>query len=372
MMACMLAALLALVLSPADGARISRIEAAVEAGKAKGIADVMALLHVPGVSVAVINEGKIAWSRGYGMRDTKAKLQVDPETRFQAASTSKPVFAMGVMALVQRRKLDLDQPVNEALRSWKVPESEFTKTNPVTLRRLLSHSAGLTVWGFPGYGKGAQVPTLPAVLSGTPPANTPPVTSFAEPGKQQRYSGGGISVAQLLVEESTGAKLAPLMQRLVLGPLGMRHSTYNQPLPPSVQNVAVPYRGDLLPVIGGPHTYPEQAAAGLWTTPSDLCRFLLELGNALNGKGKVLKQEAAQEMTRKQSAPGDSVFGIGIGLGPNGELTHGGANEGYRCIAVYLPATKQGYAIMTNSDWGGPLYQAIGRAIRKEYGWPSP
>src|SRR5665647_1334459 len=222
-----------------EPARIGAAENALkpalyEKGKppvAMNILDRMKHYHVPGVSVAVINEGKIEWAKGYGVKETSGQDLVTPETLFQAASISKPVTALGVLSLVEKGILDLDAPVNDKLVSWKVPENEFTKKEKVTIRRLLTHSAGLTVSGFPGYAASEQIPTPVQVLNGEKPANTPPVRVDMVPGSQWRYAGGGFLAAQVLTADVSGRPFPDFMKTTVLDPLGMDHSTFEQPLP---------------------------------------------------------------------------------------------------------------------------------------------
>lgn len=332
------------------------------------LAERMAALKVPGVSIAVIHNGQIEWARGFGV----AKLggpAVTPETLFQAASISKSVTALGVMHLVQAGKLDLDKDVNQYLKTWKVPENQFTASKKVTLRELLSHTAGMTVHGFPGYASDAQVPTVVQVLNGEKPANTPAIRVDTVPGTIWRYSGGGYVVTQQLLEDVTGQPFPKIMRDTVLGPAGMTHSTYEQPLPKSrMAEVAIPYGEDGQPIAGGPHTYPEMAPAGLWTTPSDLARFAIEVQKALAGKSnKVISSATARQML----TPVMNHYGMGLGSGGSKEhyFTHGGANEGYRCNFVAYE-NGDGVVVMTNSDNGGRLAEDIIRTIAAEYNWP--
>lgn len=199
-------------------------------------------------------------------------------TLFQAGSISKPVAALAALRLVEQGKLSLDEDVNAKLVSWKVPGNEFTKEQKVTLRRLLTHSAGLTVHGFPGYAAGAQVPTLVQVLNGEKPANTPAIRVDTVPGRLWRYSGGGYTIMQQLLIDVTQKSFPELMRQLVLEPAGMKHSTYEQPLPPArAGEAATAHDANGQPVKGQFHTYPEMAAAGLWTTPTDLALLAIEL-----------------------------------------------------------------------------------------------
>ncbi len=208
------------------------------------LADRMAALHVPGVSIAVIHDGRIEWARGFGVTRSGGP-PVTPDTLFQAASISKPVAAMAVLHLVQAGKLSLDTDVNEYLKSWKVPANSFTERRKVTIRELLTHSAGMTVHGFGGYAGGAPVPTLIEVLNGEKPANSPPIRVDIEPGTLWRYSGGGYVVVQQLLLEVTGEPFPKLMHDTVLAPIGMTRSTYEQPLPQNrMAEAATPYRAD--------------------------------------------------------------------------------------------------------------------------------
>jgi CubicO group peptidase (beta-lactamase class C family) len=336
------------------------------------LAERMEHYKVPGVSVAFFENGRIVWTRGYGYADVEKKTAVTPETLFQAASISKPVASLAALHMVEEGKLSLDEDVNAKLKSWKVPENEFTKEQKVTLRRLLTHSAGLTVHGFPGYASEEAVPTVVEVLDGQkPPANTAAVRVDTEPGKTWRYSGGGFTVMQQLLTDVSGKTFQELMSELVLKPAGMTHSTYQQPLPKEkVGQEATPYRASGEPVKGGPHTYPEMAAAGLWTTPSDLGRMAMEVEREYHGASqKILTQAMAKQYLTRQK----DRWGLGVGLEGEGrtlQFSHGGANEGYRCDFVEFPELHQGAAIMTNSDAGGEVMAPLLRAIAKEYGWP--
>jgi CubicO group peptidase (beta-lactamase class C family) len=358
-------------------ARIARVEQGLlpavvikDQAAAMTIADRMKTYKVPGVSVAVINNGKIDWAKGYGVTEAGA-ARVTSETMFQAASISKPVAAMGALVLVEQGKLNLDDEVNANLKSWKVPDNEFTKERKVTLRRLASHSAGLTVHGFRGYAADEPVPTTVQVLDGQKPANSAPVRADILPGSRWRYSGGGITVMQLLMMDVTGKPFPALMRELVLDRIGMKNSTYEQPLPPArVAQASSGHRTTDELVKGKWHTYPEMAAAGLWTTPSDLAKFAIELQKAKAGNSKkVLSQAMANLMLTKQY----ERWGFGIGLdgeGKTANFSHGGSNEGFRCQLFAYVETGQGAVVMTNGDQGSPLAFEILRGIAREYGWP--
>lgn len=333
------------------------------------LSDRMAALHVPGVSIAVVHDGQIEWARGFGVTRIGGAA-VTAETLFQAASISKPVTALAVLRLVQSGKLDLDTDVNRYLKTWKVPDNEFTAKNKVTLRELLTHTAGMTVHGFPGYASDALLPTVTQVLNGEKPANTPAIRVDKTPGTIWRYSGGGYVIVQQLLEDVTGKPFPKLMQELVLEPIGMTHSTYEQPLPSArLAEAAMPYRPDGQPVAGGPHTYREMGPGGLWTTPSDLARYAIEVQKALAGKStKVLSAAMARQML----TPGMNHWGLGPATGGSPEhpyFTHGGANEGFRCNFMAYE-NSDGVFIMTNGDNGGDVAEELLRTVAREYNWP--
>lgn len=340
-----------------------------EPAPARKLVDEMAAWHVPGVSIAMIHGGKIEWARGFGVTSFGGAL-VTPDTLFQAASISKPVAAVAALRLVEAGKINLGSNINQYLKSWKVPDNTFTGQTKVTMRELLTHTAGLTVHGFAGYAAGEPVPTLLEVLNGKRPANSDPIRVDVKPGTLWRYSGGGYVVAQQLLQDLTGEPFPKLMRDGVLVPIGMAHSTYEQPLPKSrMAEIAVPYRGDGKPVEGGPHIYPEMAPAGLWTTPSDLARYALEVQRSLAGtSNRVLSKAMVQQML----TPGMNDWGLGPQLGGkpgHRYFTHGGANEGYRCQLVAYNE-GDGVVVMTNGDGGGQLAMEIVRSVAHEYGWP--
>jgi CubicO group peptidase (beta-lactamase class C family) len=297
-------------------------------------------------------------------------MAVTPRTLFQAASISKPVAALAALRLVEQGLLSLDEDVNARFVSWKVPENEFTKTEKVTLRRLLSHTAGLTVHGFGGYPAGASVPTVVQALDGQKPANSAAVRVDVVPGTIWRYSGGGYTIMQQLLVDVTGKPFPVLLNELVLGPLGMTDSTYEQPLPAGRRGEAASGHrsdGELLP--GRYHTYPEMAAAGLWTTPTDLARFVMEIQKALAGRSKVLTAETARAMTTEVKGS----YGLGFSLqgrGASATFGHGGSNEGFKCQMTAFLEGGRGAVVMTNGDRGGWIGAEILRSIAREYGWP--
>ena len=333
------------------------------------LASRMAALHVPGVSVAVIRDGKIAWARGFGVTQLGG-APITENTIFQAGSISKPLTAMAVMRLVQAGRLNLDADINTYLKSWKVPENEFTSQQKVTLRGLLSHTAGVTVHGFPGYASGTPVPTLVEVLNGEKPANTPAIRVDTIPRTLWRYSGGGYVITQQMLLDVTGQTFPAFMQATVLGPLGMTHSTYEQPLPAARQpDAATPYDRNGVAVVGGAHTYPEMAPAGLWTTASDLARYAIGVQKALAGQSPILSKATAAEMVKDG---GMGHFGLGLAIGGLPDhpfFEHNGADEGF--ISNFMAYDHgDGAVILTNSLNGGQLSDELLRTIARKYHWP--
>jgi CubicO group peptidase (beta-lactamase class C family)/putative intracellular protease/amidase len=346
--------------------------------------EVMALYDVPGLSVAVIDDFRIAWARGYGVTEAGGAVPVTPRTLFQAGSVSKPVAAVGALALVEQGKLRLDEDVNARLRTWRVPENAFTRDEKVTPRRLLSHTAGLTVHAFPGYARGEPAPTVPQVLNGEKPANTAPVVADCPPGSRWRYSGGGSVVLQQLMCDVTGKPFPALLRELVFDRLGMQDSTYEQPLPAGLEGRAASgtYRtGKAVP--GKWHVYPEMAAGGLWTTPSDLATLAAEIALARKGKsGRVLSPAMSREMLRRQvpevtefclgGARHPDTMGLGFFLGDPtrpGLFGHIGDDAGFQAMLMMDADSGRGVAVMANSDNGILVGDWLVENIAHEYGW---
>ena len=327
--------------------------------------------QVPGLSLAIIQDGKIVKAKSYGFTDKSGSTPLTTTTLFQAGSVSKSVAAVGALRLVEAGKLSLDEDVNAKLRSWNVPENDFTKTQKVTPRGLLSHTTGLTVHGFPGYEAGGRIPTVVQILDGSPPANTAPVRVDFVPGSRWRYSGGGYTVMQQLMLDVTGKSFPQFMQETVLGPLAMTNSTYEQPLPADKATAtATGHYGDRNLVKGRWHIYPEMAAAGLWTTPSDLARFAIGIQNAFAGKpGAVLSPDMARQMLTNQK----DNDGLGVFLEGEGHAMrfgHNGRDEGFDALLKATAETGQGAVIMINANDNSRMVNRILEAIATKYQWP--
>lgn len=317
--------------------------------------------NTPGLSVAFVTNGKIEWARAYGMADRSENRPNTIETLFLAGSISKPVAALRAHQMVEEGKLSLDGNINDYLSSWKLPDNEFTAKEKVTLRRILNHTAGLTVWGFPGYDKGDKIPTVQEVLDGK--GNTDSVRVYKEPGESWMYSGGGYTIMQLMVEEASGVSFPQTMQENVLDKMNMKNSTFENPLPENLHGIAATgYRGNGQEVEGKWPIYTEMAAAGLWTTPSQLIQYAIEVQKIHNSKEDgILRYSTVEEMLK----PGMNDHGLGPQAGAK-TFGHGGADEGFRANMVAWKDGSHAIVIMVNSD-NGSIMQEFMLAIAKEY-----
>jgi CubicO group peptidase (beta-lactamase class C family) len=323
---------------------------------------------VPGVGIAVIKDYKVSWFKTYGLADREAGKVASNHTLFQAGFVSKPVAAFGALRLVEAGKLSLETGINTTLKSWKLPENEFSTKNKVTLRQLLSHTGGLTTRGFIGYSLGEKIPNVIQTLNGVKPANSPPVRVNKEPGGDFRYSGGGYTVAQLMMSDVSGMPFNKVMDDLLFNPIKMTQSFYQQTLPTALlKNVAagVKTHGDA--VRGKYHNHPEMAAAGLWTTAGDLALFAVEIQKALIRNSKLMNKSTAQTMTTEV----DSGYALGWFVdnrGGTGYFSHGGSTQGFSTQLTSHLKDGYGVAIMTNSNHPEFLDEVVS-AVGLTYGW---
>ncbi|OOG77216.1 serine hydrolase [Algoriphagus sp. A40] len=330
----------------------------------------MAHYGVPGVSIAVIYDGKIEWTKTYGVMDKESKSPVTKETLFQAGSISKPVAAYGALSMVEQNKIGLEEDVNTYLKSWKLPDSEFTKEKKVTLKNLLNHSGGVTVHGFLGYSPDLQVPTLVEVLNGTPPANSGTIFVNKKPEESFRYSGGGYTIMQQMMMDVAGKPFPELMKELVLQPLGMNNSTYDQPLQSEqLKMAATGYLPDGSMTKGKRHTYPEMAAAGLWTTAEDLAKFAVNIQQTLKGEPELVLSKAG---TTQMLTPFVEDFtGLGFFLTKMKDETyfgHGGWDEGFSSELIAHKDKGYGVVVLTNSNHPDFISELI-RSVALTYEW---
>ena len=332
----------------------------------------MAYYRVPGVSMALIENGAIVWVKSWGVQDVDSQQPMTTDTLLQAASISKPLSAFAALRMVESGHLSLDQPINNYLTQWQLPENHFTQQVPVNLSHLLSHTGGVTVHGFRGYAQTEPQPSAIQVLNGDAIAASDPVVVGTLPGEQFRYSGGGSTVFQIAMEDVSQQSFTQLMQDLVLTPSGMTASTYEQPLPEKLKSdVASGHLVDGSVVPGLWHNYPTQSAASLWTTPTDLAKFSLVVIEASQAGSETLlsKPLCEQFLTEQKSA-----WGLGPRLfledGKTIGFHHGGANTGYRCNTLAF-LDGSGSVIMTNSDAGDALGAEMQAAAAELYDWPA-
>ena len=329
----------------------------------------MKFYKIRGVSVAIIHNYKIEWAKGYGWADENARLPVSPETRFQAASISKSLNAVGVLKLAQDNKLNLQADINQYLRSWKFPYDTKSNGKKISTAELLSHTAGLNVHGFEGYQTGATLPTIVQILNGQPPANSNAIRSMTEPGLRSEYSGGGVTISQLIVMDITRIPYAQFMKDEVLTPLGMTGSSYEQPSKIDSNSLATGYRGNGDEVPGKYHVYPEQAAAGLWTNPTDLSKYIIETQQAWEGKSAKVLNQTMTHLRLTPAVDAHAALGVFIDSAEGAEyFQHGGANEGFRCQYIGSLNGGDGLVIMVNSD-NGDIIPEIINSISRVYHW---
>ena len=321
-------------------------------------------LGIPGLSVAFAANGEIEWARAYGMADKSQDREMTTDTYLLAGSISKPVAALRALQLVEDGVFNLDENINTYLISWQVPDNEFTKIEKVTLRRILNHTAGLTVWGFPGYDSGDEIPSVVDVLDGN--GNTDPVRVFRQPGEAWQYSGGGYTIMQLAISDTEDVSFVTSMQDNVLDRIGMSASTFENPLPVALHGkAATGYRANGDEVEGKWPIYPEMAAAGLWTTPSELIQYGIEIQSIRQtGRDGIVSHEAVAEMLDAESGS--------HGLGPSIQehtFGHGGADEGFRAQLYAWKDLPYAVVVMVNSD-NGKIIRELLLAIADEYELP--
>jgi len=330
----------------------------------------MQYYDVPGLSIAVIKDNKIEWAKSYGLKEKGTTDIVTLNTMFQAASMSKPITGIVAVKLAEQGKIDLYKSVNEQLKSWQIPENEFTKKKAVTPELLLLHLGGLNVHGYHGYSVSDTIPTIIDILNGTGSANSEPMKVIMEPGTKWKYSGGGYTVLQLLMEEVSGKSFPQLMKENLFNPLGIKNSTFSHNLSRSEEeSIAKAYKYDGSMVKGGYHIYPEKTAAGLWCTPSDYAKMVIEIQKAYFGQSnKIVSQKTAETLfTRNLGYMG---YGFMIRLqGDSTAIAFGGGNKGFTCNIFSYFHQGSGAVIMVNSD-NGKVMGEILRSMSKEYSWP--
>ncbi|MBK6997088.1 MAG: beta-lactamase family protein [Lewinellaceae bacterium] len=339
-------------------------------GKPDNILDRMAYFKVKGLSIAVVENYKVIWAKGYGWADEKEKRPVTTQTLFVPGSISKSLNAVGVLKLAQDKKLDLNTDINTYLKSWKFPYDSISKGKKITLMHLLSHSAGLSFHGSDGYSRAVKIPTLQQILDGKPPSSSLSVRSEFEPGLYHQYSNGGIVITQLIISDVTNQPYEKFMYNNVLKPFGMTKSFFNQPPPNNkLKLLATGYEADGTELATKFNIIPEQAAGGLWTTPTEICKYIIETQLAYEGKSsKVL----SPEMTRLQLTPTvDAVSALGIFIDKRDEtkyFTHDARNYGYSGVYYGSMEGGNGVAVFINS-YDVSLLPEIANSVATVYKW---
>jgi CubicO group peptidase (beta-lactamase class C family) len=342
----------------------------------------MRYYKVPGATIAVIKDFKIDWAKGYGLADTLKKIPVTTETMFSAGSISKFLMAVTALKMVESKQIELERPINNYLTSWKIVENDFTRKSSITLRLLLSHSAGTSQASYFGFTPTQPLPTIVEILSGAKISETRPVVVNSEPNKEFRYSGGGSMIAQMALMDISKLSFSDLTQQILFDKLGMRNSTFEQPIPEKFVKQSSWAYSSASWFKGMTYVYPQQAAAGLYTAPTDLAKFFIDVQKSYIGKGRVLSKATAKQMLSPQQNVSDGSYKEQIGIGPfliqrtdnkdpDGvyfEFT--GVNAGFLAYGIASVTNGNGVIIMLNSgDNVNGLGKEIRRAVAKVYDW---
>jgi CubicO group peptidase (beta-lactamase class C family) len=327
---------------------------------------------IPGLSIAIVDGGKIVRAKAYGVVETGTTAAVTPATLFLAGSISKPVTAAAALTLVDRTTLKLDEDVNAKLTSWKVPDNEFNAKRKVTLADILTHSSGLSGPFFDGYAASAPLPTLLQVLDGKPPAISKPIRVEFVPGSDWRYSGGAYLVLQQLLVDVSGRPFPDLMRDVVLKPLAMMSSTFEQPLRRDRGALAATgHLEDRSKVPGRWHVYPEMAAGGLWTTSGDLARFAIGMQQSMAGApNSLLSKALARQMVTPHRKDDDGLGWFVEGKGDGLRFFYYGRDEGFDSALLGFVETGKGAVVMLNANDDSRMVQRIFGRLAALYHWP--
>lgn len=325
----------------------------------------MARYGVTAISLARIEAFEVVEVSAYGQISRDDPSTVTSQSTFQAASLSKPVTALALMSLVDEGRVALQHPANSYLRAWRIPQDE-ADDGPVTIGQLLSHTSGLGPQSYPGLDRGTSPPTLGQILDGAPEAYCDPVAPISESGSYG-YSGGGYMVLQALIEDVSGSAFEAFMQTQVFDRAGMEHSTFQ--IRDGADGAAIGHDWQGSPIVNGWADYPQAAAAGLWSTPTDLARLMTAYGRSYHdAHDQFLRAESARMMAR------EVVSGMGLGFGVEGangtlRLSHAGWTLGYRSFLLFYPETGNGVVIMTNGQAGHHLIDDVLRTYGRIHDW---
>ena len=334
----------------------------------KTISQMMEEDKIPGVSIAFFDNGKISWQKTYGYSNLRDSTKVTTNTLFNGASLSKPVTAMAALKLVEQGVLSLNENVNKYLEGWKVPDNKFTEIEKVTLKRLISHTAGFERYVQSSYFPDEAFPTIGQMLSGEKPSIDPAVSVVSVPGQKEVYSNPGYSVIEKLLEVVTDKTFNDLLTELIFKPVQMTHSSFEQPVPKHFsQQIATGYSNELDPY---PYKlFPYKAAGGIWTNPTDLAKFLITLLEDHHSGTNVLLSKSMTDSVFTQSPTRLGFAKIYNNESSDILFEHWGSNSGFTCYMVSSLQHKQGVVIMTNSDNGMSLMSDIARAVAVANDW---
>ena len=364
---------------PIDFAHEARIKN--DAVKLKNQSSLIACMqkhNTPGLAIAFIENGMLKFAAGFGVLNSEKETTVNADTVFSVGSVSKVINAVLILRLVDKGLLDLDVDVNHYLKSWKIKKNKFTSSKKITLRHLLSHTAGLTVHGFPDFYPGEELPTVIETLEGKAPAKTPAVQSIFTPGIKMKYSGGGITVSQLVVTDVTGLSYPEAAKKYVFDPLEMKRSTFLNPLPKTHGNIAKAHdrAGKLTAKPRGYQAMPEMAASGLWTSANDLAKFMKALISSYHGESNFLMKETTRTMmTPIEISNAQKIVqhdpkrqtGVGVFLSvlENGEtlFSHNGSNESYKALIKGWLESRSAIVILSNGAKARPLIKNIAQDL---------
>jgi len=355
--------------------KVRKIESGLCIGNSDCLKSIMELMHETntlGMSIAIVEDNKVKFTKGYGITDDDSGRIVSAETIFQAASISKALTALAVMILVEKGILELNKNVNTYLKSWFLQENEFTKGNPVTLKNLLSHTAGTTVSGFPGYMNKTDIPELINVLNGDSPANTEKITVDVRPNTLCRYSGGGLTIVQQILIDTLNKPYQDIMQEMILQPLHMNSSFFtNVKLPEEkVKHIALGHHYNGSQVLGGYRVHPEMAAAGLWTTAGDLANFIIGVQKAIKGDSDAILTKKFADIMLTPIL--DGKFNIGFfnqKVGKEILVGHDGGNSGYDSTMLFHKYKGYGITFMANSNNGHKIIMPLLKSVASANEW---
>ncbi|OUS02860.1 hypothetical protein A9Q86_02085 [Flavobacteriales bacterium 33_180_T64] len=368
-------------LAPEDAANlIKKVETGlttrvyIEGDSTWSIEDRMKHYGIPGVSIAVINKGKVEWAKGYGIMDKESKAPVTEQTLFQVSTIGMSLTAYGALRLVDQNKVTLSEDINSYLKSWKLPDSDFTKEHKVTIKNLLSHSAGINVHAFLGYSTDVPVPTLIEILNGTPPANSNPVIVDKTLNENLWISAGGYMIIQQMMMDIEGKKFPELMNELVLQPLEMNSSKFNQSLnTEQLKRAATGYLRDGSMVKGKRHIYPELASNGLWATAEDLAKFVINIQQTLkdNNRNEGLSKDMTELMLTPSSKNRYGQYGLGFSIyNKKNEVyfEHHGWSTGFYSRMTAHRDKDYGVVVLTNNPKSAFVFEVF-RSVALAYEW---